>query len=691
MHLTQLQLRNWRSYRTATFAFPVPDKSGRRNIILVGAQNGVGKTSFLVALYLGLFGREAMSLIEGFRDGLGVDDRLVSYQKLIEGILHRPAKAWDDPHCSVSLTFIVDSEPVLIQRRWTFRRGGKVRDLDTQDGEEVLIETGGRRKLYSSWQEANKKIEEAIFPCNVMPCLFFDGEQAQERVEAAGGRALFDAVKTLYGTGLLDQLSESLRHFVTNEKTALSKNVGVVRDDELERKRHELEVRRDQLKTLQDELQAARDRRADAEARRLACENELYLIVGDKAADIQEYSSSILALQQEETALRQALVDQIGAAALPLAVGRSARRLVDLLNSESVRDRWLVLKDEASSKAGQIVEDVLPTVGKATVEPPLTQAQSTQLRFALEKALERLWSPPPDGCADEYRLPFLSPNERATVLAKLSRLRNEAAGALGDTAIEFQGVSTRLAETKSRFDRTRDIQPQLARLKADLSSALDDAKNASNEVASHEYRSRSDQQAIQDLRAAIAQMEAKKEAQDPIQAKLEVAQRLRSLADDAKDRLVTLCRDALEERCTIHFRAMISGEYRGFKARFESGSQPSLEGPKGQQILVSTMSGAQKRAFGLAFTLAVADVAGREAPIVVDTPVGNMDSDYRTRVLEYVAKAAPGQVIFLSHNEEIYGPYVESLKPKILQQCLVKFEMVEDGAGISSVVEGEYF
>src|ERR1019366_9139152 len=90
--LTQLQLRNWRAYRNATFSFLPPDRSGRRNVILIGAQNGYGKTSFLIALYLGLFGREAMSLIEGFTDSLVSDDKLVSYQRLIEGILHRPAK-----------------------------------------------------------------------------------------------------------------------------------------------------------------------------------------------------------------------------------------------------------------------------------------------------------------------------------------------------------------------------------------------------------------------------------------------------------------------------------------------------------------------------------------------------------------------------------------------------------------------
>jgi DNA sulfur modification protein DndD len=691
MHLTQLQLRNWRSYRNATFTFPVPDKSGRRNIILVGAQNGVGKTSFLVALYLGLFGREAMSLIEGFRAGIGADERLMSYQRLIEGILHRPARGAEDPHCSVSLTFHIDAEPVVIQRRWNFRQGGKVRDLDSQDGEEVLIEVGGRKKLYNSWQDANKKIEEEIFPCNVMPCLFFDGEQAQERVEATGGRALFDAVKTLYGTGLLDQLSDSLKTFIANEKTSLSRHVGVVRDDELEKKRQELETRREELTALQDDLQKARAARSNAESRRQAIENELYSLVGDKTADIEEYSSSVTALQQEEVTLRQVLVEQVGAAALPLAVGRSARRLSDLLGAESVRNRWLVLKDEASSKAGQIVDDVLPFDRPAPVEPPLTLSQAEQLRGTLEKALERLWSPPPAGCADEFRLPFLSQGERDAVLAKLSRLRGSVAGGLGETAIKLQAVSTRLSETKSRFERTKDIQPQLTKLRTDLQSAFDDSRSAANVVTGLEHRERSDQQAILDLRAAIGQMESRKEAQNPIQAKLEVAQRLRSLVDDAKDKLVPLCKDALEDRCTLHFRQMISGEYRGFKAKFESGNEPWLEGPRGQQVLVSTMSGAQKRAFGLAFTLAVADVAGREAPIVVDTPVGNMDSEYRTRVLKYVASAAPGQVIFLSHNEEIYGPYVDSLRTSVVHQCLVQFEQVEEGAGVSRVVEGRYF
>lgn len=362
MQLTELHLRNWRSYRNATFKLPSPDRSGKRNVILIGAQNGVGKTSFLMALYLGLFGREAMDLIEGFRRNGSADSELKSYKKLIESLLHRPAKNSDDPHCSVSLTFTGDDgSPIVIQRRWNFLSAGKVRNLDTRDGEEILIETNGRKKVCESWQDATNRIQELIFPPNVMPCLFFDGEQAQERVEAAGGRALFEAVKTLYGTGILDQLGDSLRSFISNERTAIQRDVGVIRSDELEEKRQLVDSKKDELAEVQASLINARKSKTKAEEERQRLENELYAMVGDKASDIEEYASTVAGLQADEAKLRQELVGGINQIPVLLALSRLSSRVAGILRAEQIRDRWLLIKDEASGKAATIVELVLPT------------------------------------------------------------------------------------------------------------------------------------------------------------------------------------------------------------------------------------------------------------------------------------------------------------------------------------------
>ncbi|BAU49164.1 hypothetical protein SVA_2616 [Sulfurifustis variabilis] len=689
MFLKEVHVRNWRSYRNAIFTLPRP--GSRKNIILVGAQNGTGKTSLLIALYLGLFGREAMHLIEGVRLS-GIDeDQNRNYKSLMEQIIHRPARRQDEPHCSVSLRFENEGDTILIQRRWNFNKGGRIRDLNSRDGEEVLIEVNSQKKIYPTWQDANDKISDLLFPWNVMACFFFDGEQAQERVDAAGHRALLDAVNTLYGTGILDRLSDSLRTFIQNETTNLRRETGNVRIDELDQKRQELEEAKDQLKEIENELTKKRKQMdaTDADHQRLL--NDLRQLLGDSTADIEEYARTLAALQSEEAAVKQELITGLASIALPLAMSRNIELLRSNLRAEQIRDRWLILKEEASGKASKIIESVLPTKGAGDVEPPLSEQQIHQLRSKLEKALEALWSPPPDGCAEEYKLHFLREADRAAVLSKLGRCQAIGGGALADAAIRWDNTVTRRRETERKYERIKDIEPQLAALTKSVDETRETAKSIDSELLGLETRERGLQERIRDLKGSIGQMEKRRAVERPVLEKLDVAHRVRATVDEAKDNLVPLCKESLEERCTEHFRQMVSDEYRNFVVRFDPDTPPRLEGPSGEIVLVSSLSGAQKRAFGLAFTLAVADVSEQEAPIVIDTPVGNMDSKYRERVLRYVAEAARGQVIFLSHDEEISDYYRERLDPKILKTFLVTFESKEEGSGESTVIEDSYF
>lgn len=688
MNLVELQLRNWRSYKNATFSLPEP--KGKKNVILVGAQNGVGKTSFLMALYLGLYGREALELVEGFRRRGGEEDNR-SYKKLIESIIHRPACREDEPHCSVRLKFIIDGEIVQITRRWNFTAGGRVRDLATRDGEETVIERAGRKRLCDSWQDASSRIQEELFPPNVMPCLFFDGEQAQARVDDAGKGALFDAVKALYGTGILDQLSESLRTFIGNERDSLRRDVGVVRIDELTRRREELEDKQADLSTLEREIAQTKSRKGEAEAKRGELENELYSLVGDKVADIEEYANTMSALQSEEAELKGHLISKFGAISAPLLLLKHGKRIAHVLEREIKRENWLLLKDQASGKAAGIVEQVFPEDGSVQIAPALSAGQSVQLRALLEKALESLWSPPPDGCDDDFIFPFLKNSDREVVLSKVARYGNQVAPDVADTVSKLRSNALHLRETKLRFDRVRDVQPALAQLKKSLEQALEEHREAANNLSVQEARFRGLQEDIANLRATIGQMETRQQAVDPVQQKLDVASKVRAIVEEAKEQLIPLCKVELEDRCTKHFQSMISKEYTKFSAKFALDSEPWLESVTGDRILISSMSGAQKRAFGLAFTLAVADVSQQAAPIVIDTPVGNMDSEYRSRILKYVMEAAPGQVIILSHNEEVYGRYKDAISPRIAKTFLVEFSPLGEGFGVSSVIDNEYF
>lgn len=70
MWISRIELTNFKSYLHQIFEFPEPVDG--RNIVLVGGMNGYGKTTILEALYLCLYGKDALAHLA--RAGLKSDD-----------------------------------------------------------------------------------------------------------------------------------------------------------------------------------------------------------------------------------------------------------------------------------------------------------------------------------------------------------------------------------------------------------------------------------------------------------------------------------------------------------------------------------------------------------------------------------------------------------------------------------------
>ena len=56
--------------------------------------------------------------------------------------------------------------------------------------------------------------------------------------------------------------------------------------------------------------------------------------------------------------------------------------------------------------------------------------------------------------------------------------------------------------------------------------------------------------------------------------------------------------------------------------------------PNHPEALIEMMSGFERRSFGIAFSLALAEITQKRIPLVIDTPLGNADKEYRRRLLE---------------------------------------------------------
>jgi DNA sulfur modification protein DndD len=690
VHLSEVTLKNWRSYRSSTFRFPVP--SARKKVILVGAMNGTGKTSLLAALYLGLFGREAMYYVEGVRLSDNEEEKQRSYRQLIERILHRGSLPDSDPQVSVQLVFdIGEDDPLTVTRIWHFLPRGRLRDINTSEGEEVIIQHQNRPRRYASWQEANNRIEELLFPAHILPCFFFDGEQAQKRVEGAGNVALSDAMQTLYGTKLLSGLSDTLKQYINFKKSIVKREVGEVRDDELAAKRAKYDALDESLKQVKADLSRIRTEVQMAEATRKDRQEELIQISGNSAVDINIVAQERAALEQKEREQQDQLNRDLAALALPIAFKRYEDRVTSRLNAEIIRDRWQILREETSNKVEDILARSLPSPENDDLSPPLTGGQRSKLALRLREAIESIWIPPPDGCAEEFRILFLSPSDRITTLERIRTVSTASVTNVVELVENWQETKSKLEEVRRRWESVQDVQPRLRDAKERLNELNAKVSELNSKKSELEIREQGYTNELADLKAAIAQMEGLKQRRGPEENRIELAERVREVLRELEEKLKPLCEKSLAEACTKHFREMISSEYRNHRVSFDQDAQPMLTIANAEPVYVTTLSGAQKRAFGLAFTLAIAEVSGQDAPIVIDTPVGSMDSEFRKRILKYLAKSAPGQLFFLSHDEEIYGEYVRELDPYVAKKFLVNFRPIGEGIGESTIQPDKYF
>ena len=100
-----------------------------------------------------------------------------------------------------------------------------------------------------------------------------------------------------------------------------------------------------------------------------------------------------------------------------------------------------------------------------------------------------------------------------------------------------------------------------------------------------------------------------------------------------------------------------------------------------------TLSAGERQLLAVAIVWALAKASGRTLPTMIDTPLGRLDGEHRSKLVESYFPAASHQVVLLSTDEEINGKYYAQLKSRIAREYLITFDAVSR----SSQIEPGYF
>lgn len=685
MWLSQLELTSFKSYQRQTFTFPQPEDG--RNVVLIGGMNGYGKTSILEALYLCLYGKDSIAHLA--RAGLKSDDQK-GYPTFLERAFNGEARR--EGRDTMAVRVIINrtkTKAVDISRKWYFNGKG----LWTTE-EETVVRTvtrgvpdmpkiDGKNGFYLS-----DLLDEILVPAHVAPFFFFDGEEVKKLADQNRIEQVKQGLEGLLGVVLLRSLAERLRDFEISKRG----EVVSVDAENLARLAEALASNREELHRLRDDAQEAEDER-----NRLRAEQdslvERITSLGGGGGDIGTVKDLVEEREQYRAKLRDShkKLEEMLAGRLPFHL--VPRELMDDFRSQLMAEiryfEWESEKRALEPKKAQF-ENAFIANAEPPFTPTLTDEQIATLKARLETAWASLFYPPPKGCAEQIEHDYLD-----------GKLRNRALDFLSKISLGQKDIRGLLADQQELQQKSDELGRKITRLEGvDRDGTLSDLKKQLKEVQAKldelAERVRIDDRKVTSLDAQVSQQNAEYERErrkldesSPARSMIEKSERVRRVIEEVIPALFPLKVKALSTAMTNVYKQLAHKEQVA-KIEISDDGRTRILSKTGKEMTFDRSAG-ENQIFATALIAGLAKVCGVNAPMVVDTPLGRLDSTHRENILRFWTSDANRQVILLSQDEEIDFNFYKQISESVCKTYLLEHVDVGDGIGRTTAKEDKYF
>mgnify|MGYP005789041349 FL=1 len=596
-------------------------------IVLVGGMNGRGKTTFLEAILLALYGSNSIAYKES---------NYSTYGKYLRSYINK--SSWSQ-QASVELEFVMSESTgreYVINRKWD--------SLSRRTAETITVKENGQ---YSEFLTKNwAMFIENILPSALSSFYFFDGEKIAELAVDDTNVQMKESIRSMLGISVLDVLKNDLGRVLRRSSKKITHGRAGIDLEELRQKKEELEIALQKIdKDIEKITQEVAKKQNEIEEFHHQYELKGGDVIERRKALMQKRSDLLAEIDQN-----QALLIGASADALPLVL---------------VKDLILDIKLQAEDEHNDLI--MQQAMGQIEILLQEYSVQHTE-SYPHNKAFVNFVKEMSEAAATE---PLYGVSDHA--LFQLNSLIEEI-------LTQVTSSTKQLLERKGALQKNLDEVESYLSLDINekvLSELLTDIREQELELVQLNVELTSKQQERTTINGAL--MAASSEFSKAVEAYLVNEE----LLDDS-DRMMRYSNIALHiaEEFTVELQKRKTGVladtitacYKKL-ANKKNLIQKIVMDPRsldiaylddlGKNVSKDSLSAGEKQLMVIAILWALAICSKKKLPVIIDTPLSRLDSMHRTSLVTTYFPQASEQTIILSTDSEIDHTYYNMMRESV--------------------------
>lgn len=645
MIIRRLTLHNFGVYAsTNTFEF-----SANKPIVLIGGLNGRGKTTFLEAVLIALYGSNSFAFKESRYNSYG--QYLRSYVNRDDGSLEAYVELKIELNNSAHDSY-------TIKRMWDSKN--KVRSTESISVKKNDIEDEFLTKNWSMFIEN-------ILPSALSNFFFFDGEKIAELAIDNTDSKLKESIRAMLGISIIDSLKTDIKR---NTGKMKKKNAKSQEEIELEKLKTEKKDAEEVLETKEAGINYRKGRLAEIE-KDIEEKKAEYAAHGGEIVNQRDVLAKEKAMLTENERDNCESMVQIASGALPLAL---VKDLLDKIEKKGKKERENRIKEQAKSYIEDLYNKYIDDNKKSLEVDGFVKYIKRESSVDDVDAVYDL----SDNAL--FQVMSLNDTEIQSRIAKTEEIikKQNNIDARIDEIENYLSIDINEDKLKEIDRSIKELEKTAVKIETELEMLENERSSANGTLMriSSEYNKK------------VADVLEKMETDDDNQRVIKYSEMALNVLDEFEIRIQKSKTGKLADTITDSYKKLANK--KNLIDHIEMNPETldlKYINKNGEEVKKTSLSAGEKQLMVISILWALARCSKKKLPVIIDTPLSRLDSNHRKALIQTYFPQASEQTIILSTDSEIDRHYYELMKENIGDE----FTLVYNDETRSTSIRKGYF